>query len=249
MGKFAKVLLFSSAFSLIAAAANAESEHEDHHDHDDDHHEHSDHKGHDDHSEHDDHHDHENETEHEHEHDQDEDSARSHGAHTHGAWELFAALDGSKLSLTAKGPLVDVLGFEYAPKTNEERQSVEALVNRLETPEVMIALDGRGQCALSSPVAVSLPDGFLGENEHDGDDDHTEQHHHDADHADPDIHANDLEISYQFECDAPKRLGSITVSAFEAFPSIERVDSVFLSGTAQAAERLSPDAQTLKLKK
>ncbi|MHA7871770.1 MAG: ZrgA family zinc uptake protein, partial [Hyphococcus sp.] len=61
----------------------------------------------------------------------DEHSHRAHDAHVHGTWELFAALDDTQLSVTIKGPLLDVLGFEHAPTNDAERDTVQEIQDRL----------------------------------------------------------------------------------------------------------------------
>ncbi len=125
----------------------------------------------------------------------DEHDHRAHDVHVHGTWEMFAALDDAQLSVTLKGPLVDVLGFERAPKTDEERTSVARLKEQLKAPELMLATDERARCTLSAPEAVLLPEDFSPEitkasddHEDDHDDHHHDEDHHDADHHDEDHH-------------------------------------------------------------
>ncbi len=185
----------------------------------------------------------------------------THEAHVHGAWELFAALDDKQLSVTVKGPLIDVLGFERRPADEKEYAAIEELKARLDQPELLFALGGGPDCALSEPVRVLLPEGFSVEHaEHESDahkaDKHKASHDHDHDHdahdgdahhADQDVHTNDLEVSYVFQCQSPERLRAITSTAFESFPSIETVEAVFLGDGAQKALRLTPDANTLRI--
>lgn len=207
------------------------------------HHDHDQHDEHDGHDHDDDDHDHE-----------DHDDHRAHGVHVHGAWEMFAALDDARLTVTMKGPLVDVLGFERLPETDEERASVVELKERVMSYQTMLALDDRVRCEASEPAAVVLPEGFLTEvaanSEEHADDDHDHAHHdeHDDDHHDEhDIHKNDLEVTYVFNCASPTRLRSITMSGFDAFPAIESVEAVFLGDAKQVAGRLTRDSQTLAI--
>lgn len=197
---------------------------------------------------------------------------RSHEAHVHGSWEMFAALDDQLLSVTLKGPLVDALGFEAAPKTDKERNAVAALRVQLQSSEKVLVLDERAQCQLTEPATIILPESFSGdaggaeaahENEHSGyhdyhKDDHHEDGHHDGhdnhgsddgheDHDDHSIHTNNLEMTYVFDCAAPTRLSEITVSAFETFPAIEVMDSVFLSDVTTVAQELNRDSRTLTI--
>lgn len=177
----------------------------------------------------------------------------SHDAHVHGAWELFAALDDAQLSVTIKGPIVDVLGFETAPASDEERKAVADLAALLETPETMLSLDQRADCKASAPVVVTLPEGFSAQTEKadahhaHSHDDHAHDDHNDHDHHDHDIHDSDVEVTYAFTCGAPQRLGAITLTGFTTFSEIETVDAVFLSNDTQAAHRLERRSQVLRI--
>jgi len=189
---------------------------------------------------------------------------RSHDAHVHGTWELFAALDDSTLSISVKGPLIDVVGFERTPATEDERRAILDLQERLAAPELMLSLNERANCTLSEPVQIILPDGFAQtgdshdkthadepHHEHDHHD-HGHDHDHDAgksdeQHADHDVHANDLEVTYSFDCSAPSRLRAISVTGFDAFPAIENIDAVFLANAQQEAQRLRRGSRMLKL--
>ena len=122
----------------------------------------------------------------------------THKAHIHGAWELFAALDGNELSITMSGPLVDLLGFENRPASAEEKAAVENLQTRLSAPEAILTLDKRAGCTLSGPVAITMPEGYAvqaaapddgahDEHEHeDHEHDHDHEHEHEHEHEDHD---------------------------------------------------------------
>ncbi|MEM8772878.1 MAG: DUF2796 domain-containing protein [Pseudomonadota bacterium] len=179
----------------------------------------------------------------------------THEAHVHGAWELFAALDDKKLSVTVKGPIVDALGFERPPATQEERTAIKDLKTGLDAPEKLFALSKRARCSVEGPAQIALPKGFsedLSEIEQPGEDgdDHHGHNEHDTegDYSDHDIHSSDLEVSYIFNCEAPARLTEITVNVFDIFPDIDNIDAVFLSDTRQSARRLKGDSKSFNVK-
>ncbi len=191
---------------------------------------------------------------HDHDHHDDHDH-RAHDVHVHGTWELFAALDDARLSVTLKGPLVDVLGFETVPDTDEEYSAVVRLEDQLKSSEAMLALDDRARCELSEPAAIVLPEGFSTETAkhangkaHDHDD-KKEHHAHEGEdsHSDHDVHSHDLEVTYTFNCASPDRLGEITMAGFETFPAIENVDAVFLGDALQIARRLESGSRILQI--
>lgn len=183
---------------------------------------------------------------------------RAHDVHVHGTWELFAALDDTQLSVTIKGPLVDVVGFEHAPETDDEHNAIQEIQDRLSAPEMMLALDERANCTLLEPVQIILPEGFAQQSIDDAED-HGHELHEEADHhghdehedeehqADHDVHTNDLEVSYAFDCRSPARLRAITMTGFDSFPTIENVDAVFLGDAKQTARRLERGTRTLMI--
>ena len=175
---------------------------------------------------------------------------RAHEAHIHGAWELFAALDDKQLSVTLTGPLVDALGFETIPDTDEERTAVTDLHDRLKSFEMMLTLDELARCKLSQASAV-FPEGFSTENakaQHDDHDDHDhDEHDGHEEHDNHDAHSNNLEVTYVFDCASPARLRAITMTAFDTFPTIENIDAVFLSDAKQLMQHLEPKKNALTL--
>lgn len=172
---------------------------------------------------------------------------RAHDAHIHGTWELFAALDGRQLSLTVKGPIFDLVGFEHAPSSTAEREAFQDAQDRLGAPGTLFSLDGRAKCALREPAAIALPDGFADAFDDERNNADHRGHNGEGAHDDHNVHASDVEVSYIFECQSPSRLRTILVTGFDAFPAIENVDAVFLSDAKQAAQRLTRGAHTLTL--
>ena len=197
------------------------------------------------------------------------DEHRHHEAHVHGQWELFAALDEKALTVNVKGPIVDILGYEYAPKSKQEKDILASVSAKLAEPENIFKLGPNAECNLSEPIAISFPDGFEndGANEkddHHGHDEHDEhahsdhEHHDDEEHAEADheehdeheenVHDSDIEITYSFACAAPSRLKQIVVTGFDAYPEIKEIEAVFINDTRQLAKHLSHESSTFELK-
>jgi len=53
------------------------------------------------------------------------------GAHVHGAARLQVAVDGNTLNLQLETPLASLVGFEHAPRTNQQKQALQAMAERL----------------------------------------------------------------------------------------------------------------------
>ncbi len=187
-------------------------------------------------------------------------------AHVHGSWSMLAAQEGKQLQITITGPLEDVLGFEHAPKTDAEREAVEAFEAKILKQPPLVVPDTDAQCSLVGKPALLLPKGFDHEghdhdedhdkdDDHDDDDDHDhdEEHDHDEDH-DHDEHHGDEEhghgeadITYTFTCSQPGDLKSISFMGFKAFPSIKTVDAVLLQAGGQSAAKLTKSKSVLRV--
>jgi len=194
--------------------------------------------------------------------DDDHNEHHAQEAHLHGAWELFAALDDKQLSVTVKGPLIDVVEFEHQPTSDEEFAAIQNLKTRLGAPQTMFKIDERARCAVAQPAEILLPQGFEsesvnGEKEslhliHENDAQHDHNTHkaetnHDDDHKGYDIHGSDVEVVYVFECKTPARIRSITATGFNAFPAIESIEAVFLGNNTQKAFRLTRNSKSLQI--
>jgi hypothetical protein len=76
--------------------------------------------------------------------------ARAAGhAHVHGIARLDVAVEPTRIVLQLSSPLDNLLGFERAPRTDDERKQAAAVVDRLRKPDLFQA-DPAGGCTLKS---------------------------------------------------------------------------------------------------
>ena len=105
-------------------------------------------------------------------------------AHEHGAATLDVALDGSRLYLDLRTPADNVLGFEHAPSTPEQRAALEAARAVLESAAPFTP-DPAAGCSLEEvTVSLDLPGEDAHDEEDHADDDHADEAHADEGHAD-----------------------------------------------------------------
>ncbi len=161
----------------------------------------------------------------------------AHGAHIHGEWTLFAALDGNRLTIALTGPLLDALGFERAPRGDAEKARAEAVSLILRDSANIIDLPAPSGCEITSS-SVAYPwsaNGYAGEPlEHD----HAEEHDH---------HAMNVEAEYVFDCAEPGRLSELRARLFSALPSVKKLRAVYISETAQAEKALTEKSPVMRL--
>ncbi|UPR35434.1 DUF2796 domain-containing protein [Vibrio cyclitrophicus] len=107
---------------------------------------------------------------------------RSHGAHVHGQVEVNIAQDGQELLVEVTAPGADVVGFEHAPETAEQKKVFEQAIAQLNKPEELFSFNNASCTLKFKSVANTL------EGDHEGHDhaEHGHDDHKDHDHAEHD---------------------------------------------------------------
>jgi hypothetical protein len=147
-------------------------------------------------------------------------------AHEHGVARLDVAVEGTRLTLQLETPLENLLGFERAPRTDAERQRVQAMLQRLRAPGGLFRADAAAACK-PGPVSIEAPVLGLGQ-------------------AGPaaDAHA-DLDASFEFTCArAPQQLD---VLLFDAFAPLQRIQLQLALPGGQAQRSLRRPSQRVQL--
>ncbi|KHT38274.1 zinc uptake protein ZrgA [Vibrio sinaloensis] len=113
-----------------------------------------------------------------------EEGFRQHEAHVHGEVELNIAQDGKELLMEITAPGADVVGFEHAPKNDEQKKILADAVATLNQADSVFTLSAAAGCHVEH-VAVTHTLGKESDH-HDHDehkhDEHKHDDHHDHDH-------------------------------------------------------------------
>ncbi len=133
-------------------------------------------------------------------------AARAAGAHEHGVVKLDVAVEGSRILVEIDSPLDNLLGFEHAPRTDAEREKVDAAVKKLRDAAALFRIDGKAGCTLGT-VDLQSPPLQLGKKPAAANDAH-----------------GDLEGSFEFKCKAGAKAAFVEVGLFDAFPQVKRID-------------------------
>ena len=154
--------------------------------------------------------------------------------HEHGAARLDIAVEAGKLSLQLEAPLEALVGFERAPRTDAQRQRVDAAVARLKAADTLFEPDPASGCVLAkveldsavlelgpaaAPVKPAAPE---------------------------DEHA-DLDASIEFRCKDTARLSFIDTRLFEAFAALQRIDVQVAAPKGQFKRSLKRPARRITL--
>ena len=113
---------------------------------------------------------------------------RSHSAHVHGQVEVNIAQDGQELLVEVTAPGADVVGFEHAPETAEQKKVFEQAIAQLNKPDELFSFNN-ASCTLKFKSVTNTLEGDHDDHEgHDhaehGHDDHKDHDHAEHDHDD-----------------------------------------------------------------
>lgn len=189
---------------------------------------------------------------------------RSHGAHVHGQVEVNIAQDGQELLVEVTAPGADVVGFEHAPETTEQKKVLEQAIAQLNKPDELFSFNN-ASCTLKFKSVTNSLEGD--HDEHEGHDhaehghdnheghDHAEHEHDDhkghdhAEHEHDDHEGHDhsegshgeFTVEYHYQCSDVAKLDTVSTQWFSKFSNTEKMTVNLLTDTAQIQEVLNAD--------
>jgi hypothetical protein len=154
-------------------------------------------------------------------------------------------LDGGKLLVELESPLDNLVGFEHAPRTEQQRAAIRKMDERLQAADRMLRPAAAAGCTVrgvsiehpyrtqaaggAAPVASAKP--RAGESKGQG--------------AKPaDTHA-ELRATYELECGKPEALDRLEVLLFDTFPGMKRIRAQTASPRGQSSKILTARSRTL----
>ncbi|MBC7832796.1 MAG: DUF2796 domain-containing protein [Hyphomicrobium sp.] len=172
-----------------------------------------------------------------------EDGHRELGPHVHGHGTLNIAIEDKRVSLELEVPGMDIVGFEHAPSTQDQKTAVEKAKTRLEKPLGMFSLPAAAGCTVAeAKVAIEAEHG-----DHHGDDHkHDEKSDDDHDHEAAGGHSQ-FEASYALDCTNPSELTTITFDYFALFAGAHDLTVNLATSKGQSKYEVSRSKPTLDL--
>lgn len=165
---------------------------------------------------------------------------RSAESHIHGGAMLSVVLENKTVTVELESPLFNLVGFEYQPHTETEKQEVIRAEGILSKPQDLVIFNKAAKCTYEpSNLNLELFDHHTEEHE----DRHEEDGHHEktdkeATHADDSSH-NEIVLTYTAMCGAPEKLKTVTADFFMYFPNLSDLDFVYLGPSVQRSYELS----------
>lgn len=180
-------------------------------------------------------------------------------AHEHGVGQLNIAFDGQQIAMELHAPGADIVGFEYAAESAEDRVAVDDAVATLARPLDLFVLPDAAGCSVVQAAAEleSEEDHDDHGDEHDaehaeehekeghGHDDHAEDGH--EDHADEAGHT-EFHAKYLLTCAVPTAVTNISFAYFDAFPNALEVEVQVISDAGATSFEVERAAPTLDLR-
>ncbi len=155
--------------------------------------------------------------------------AWAHKAHQHGVAELDVAVEPARIVIELRTPLDNLLGFERAPRTDAERQRVDAAVASLRDGATLWVIAAAAGCTLDS-VDLKAPVLGLG----------GEAAEHKGEHA-------DLQARWDFACRDAARAGFVEHGLFTAFARLSRLEVQSVTPRGQMKATLRKPANRIAL--
>ena len=165
-------------------------------------------------------------------------------AHVHGVGSLNIAIEGNKIAMELSAPGADIVGFEHAAESEEDRGILEAALATLQAPQTLLRFDEAAKCEVTFAKAeLHGDDGDHHEEHNDHHDEHGSEHDEEQDHASH----TEFHAEYLFTCAATNQLRSIEFDYFDVFPNAQELEVQFISDQGSKAFEVTRDIPVLNL--
>ncbi len=180
--------------------------------------------------------------------------ARQLNAHEHGIGALNIAIEAPLVVMEFHAPGADIVGFEYAAKSDADLAAISAALKTLEAPLDLFVLPKAARCAVQAVQVELESDADHGANEedHQGHDDEHDHKHEDHDDHDEEKHAassghTEFHAEYSLICSNIEALTQIDFAYFEVFPNSKQVALQLISQSGARAFDIKSGAPRLDL--
>ena len=187
-----------------------------------------------------------------------EEEYREHAPHEHGHGAIDIVMEAEEVVIEIRIPAVNVVGFEHAPRDDEEHEAIRRALVPFEDASSALVLPGEAGCEVEN-VRASIA-GMTHESERHQDEagNGHEQHGHDThghkehdyeeheEQADEEDHS-ELHATYHLHCHAPGQLRQVDMRVLKHLHDIEEIDVRLVTPDAQRALTLHAGKTVIEL--
>jgi hypothetical protein len=155
-------------------------------------------------------------------------------AHVHGVATLNWILEGPELHIALQSPMMDLLGFEHRPESDDEKQLFAEMIAKLKNMTKVIDLIG-GECEL---VTANIVNPSQEEMAHEGE---KSTLSHEASHS-------EVTAEYAFLCQEPSQLEAMDINLFNTFSGFKVINAQWIADGKQGGIRLNHHQQLIKVR-
>lgn len=174
---------------------------------------------------------------------------RGLGAHEHGVGSFNIAMEGAEVAMELEAPGKDIVGFEHAAASEEDRAAIAAGKTLLGDPLSLFILPAGAGCTVAA-AEVEL----VGEHE-----EHIDGH--DEEHADGEVHEEhaghedegadeghtEFRAEYRLSCADPSALSRIEFAYFDTFPNAEELEVQMIGADGSRGFEVTRDDPVLEI--
>lgn len=168
-----------------------------------------------------------------------------HGAHEHGVATLSIAAGESGLEIMLESPAANIVGFEHAASSDEDKQKLADTKAKLEAGADLFSFNPEAECTLKSAEVVSALLGNAEAEKEDHDHEHKDgdkEEHAEHEHEEGETHS-DMDVTWSFACAKPAELKEVTTKLFAAFPEgFRKLKAEWVTDKGASAQELDKDA-------
>jgi hypothetical protein len=157
---------------------------------------------------------------------------REHAVHAHGIGRLNLVVEVSTFLVELISPGADIVGFEHAAESAEDKSVVAAAVQALKDGEALFAFAPEARCRLEEAIVEST---LIEESQAAGG----------TAREKAETHA-EFHVRYRFDCKRPDRLTHLDVRLFERFPATHELEVQAVLSRGQKAGELTAASPRLR---
>lgn len=178
---------------------------------------------------------------------------REHAPHEHGHGAIDIVMEAEEVVIEIRIPAVNVVGFEHAPRDDEEHEAIRHALVPFEDASSAFVLSGEAGCEVENIRASIASMTHESERHQDEAGNGHEQHGHDThgheeheEQADEEDHS-ELHATYHLHCHVPGQLRQVDMRVLKHLHDIEEIDVRLVTPDAQRALTLHAGKTVIEL--